>query len=91
MIKGVRSKLGLSQAQFAQLLGVTPSAIFLWESGQRQPEGPALRLIYALQSQLEEKKPRKDEMEKLLQSLAVGAAAVGFVALLAALFSGKRR
>ena len=31
-VKSLRQKLGLSQAEFAKLVGVTPNAVYLWES-----------------------------------------------------------
>ena len=80
----------MKQGQFSQLLGVTPAAVSLWESGKRQPEGAALRLVYALHERMKERRPRKSEMEEVVKAIAVGAAAVGFVALLAALFTGKK-
>jgi transcriptional regulator with XRE-family HTH domain len=89
MVKSTREALGMTQPQFAQLLGVTPAAVFLWERGDRQPEGAALRLLYALSEQLKHRKPRASDVENVLKALAVGAAAVGFLALLAALFSSK--
>ena len=91
MVGDVRSKLGMDQAQFAQLLGVTPAAVYLWERGDRQPEGAALRVLYALHQRVQERGLGKDEIEQIVKALAVGAAAVGFIALLEFLFAGKRR
>ena len=36
-VKGIRAKLGLSQASFAKLAGVTPVAVYFWESGRTTP------------------------------------------------------
>lgn len=91
MVKKVRTALGLSQTQFAQLLGVTPPAVFLWERGERQPEGTALRLIYALHQRLDERQPKDSELDAILKAIAVGAAAVGFITLLGALFSTDKK
>ena len=87
----VRTTLRLNQRQFAELLGVTPAAVFLWEKGKRQPEGPALRLIYAINQRLEKRKLKKREIEEVLKAIAVGAAVVGFVSLLGFLFSGNKK
>ena len=91
LVAGVRKALGLNRGQFSQLLGVTPAAVFLWEKGERRPEGPALRLIYALNERLKERKLKKSELEEVLKAIAVGAAAVGFIVLLVSLFSGEKK
>lgn len=44
-IREVRHRLDLSQAVFAALLNVSPSTVRAWEQGQRQPNGPSLRLL----------------------------------------------
>lgn len=41
----VRMKSGLSQAQFAALLGVSKRTLEQWEQGRREPSGAAQRLI----------------------------------------------
>ncbi len=38
-IRGHRERLGLTQADFALLAGVTPVAVYFWESGRTKP-GP---------------------------------------------------
>ncbi len=40
-----RMKLGLSQADFANLLGVSVRTLQDWEQGRRQPSGAARTLI----------------------------------------------
>ena len=44
-IRGIRAKLGLSQAEFALLIGVSVATLQNWEQGRRQPEGPARALL----------------------------------------------
>lgn len=41
----IRERLGLSQAAFASLMGVSLRTIQAWERGQRQPQGPARALL----------------------------------------------
>lgn len=45
MIREIRHKLSVSQAIFAQMLGVSASTVRAWEQGRREPEGPARRLL----------------------------------------------
>jgi putative transcriptional regulator len=44
-IKNIRSKLKLSQSEFAMMIGVSVSTLQNWEQGRRQPEGPARALL----------------------------------------------
>jgi putative transcriptional regulator len=44
-IKDIRSRLKLSQSEFAMLIGVSISTLQNWEQGRRQPEGPASALL----------------------------------------------
>ncbi len=41
----VREKLGLSQAQFAALIGISSRTLQNWEQGHRRPEGTARALL----------------------------------------------
>jgi len=50
-IQSVRSKTGLSQNQFAALLGVSPSTLKNWEQGRRHPSGPAKALLHIVSAQ----------------------------------------
>jgi putative transcriptional regulator len=40
-----RSNVGLSQTEFAKLLGVSPRTLQDWEQGRRQPTGAAKTLL----------------------------------------------
>jgi len=40
-----RQKLGLSQTQFAGMLGVSPRTLQDWEQGRREPSGAAKALL----------------------------------------------
>ena len=44
-IAGTRESMGLSQAQFARLLGVSVRTLQEWEQGRRAPSGAARTLI----------------------------------------------
>jgi putative transcriptional regulator len=44
-IAAVRSRLGLSQAQFARAIGISLDTLQNWEQGRRQPTGPAKVLL----------------------------------------------
>jgi putative transcriptional regulator len=43
--RAVREKLGLSQTQFATLIGISPRTLQNWEQGHRHPEGTARALL----------------------------------------------
>ena len=44
-VQAIRQQYGLSQAKFAQLLGISVSTLRNWEQGRRHPEGPARVLL----------------------------------------------
>jgi putative transcriptional regulator len=44
-VTGIREKTGLSQARFAQLLGVSVRTLQDWEQGRRAPSGAAKTLL----------------------------------------------
>jgi putative transcriptional regulator len=45
LIREIRDKLFVSQAIFAEMLGVSASSVRAWEQGKREPDGPARRLL----------------------------------------------
>ena len=47
-IKGLRQRLDVSQAVFADLVGVSPAVVGGWERGTRQPAPIACRLLDAI-------------------------------------------
>ena len=51
-IQALRRKIGLSQADFAKVLGVSKNTICSWEQGTRKPDGASARLL-----QIAEKHP----------------------------------
>ena len=44
-VRSIREKLQKSQAEFAQMIGVTVSTLQNWEQGRRVPHGPARALL----------------------------------------------
>lgn len=44
-IKNQRKKLGLTQTQLADMLGVSQSAIAMWESGKNMPRADMLQKL----------------------------------------------
>ena len=44
-VAGIRERTGLSQARFAQLLGVSVRTLQDWEQGRRAPSGAAKTLL----------------------------------------------
>lgn len=51
-IKSIRGKIGLSQAAFSSVLGVSKKTVEAWEAGRCIPQGPAQRML-----ELIDKKP----------------------------------
>jgi DNA-binding transcriptional regulator YiaG len=41
----LRQRLGLTQRELARWLGISESAVSLWEAARRRPRGPAHRLL----------------------------------------------
>ena len=44
-IKAIRTKLKMSQPEFALMIGVSVATLRNWEQGRRHPEGPARALL----------------------------------------------
>ena len=44
-VKPIRTKYGLSQSEFAALLGISVQTLRNWEQGRRTPDGPARVLL----------------------------------------------
>ena len=49
-VRTVRRLTGLSQPDFAELLGIELSTLRNWEQGRRQPTGPAQALLRAIRN-----------------------------------------
>jgi transcriptional regulator with XRE-family HTH domain len=76
-LRAVLAKLGLSQADFARLIGVTPRAVALWVAGDRAISGAAeayARLLSAspastMQIEIQRLKKKENEMRDGLYSI----------------------
>jgi DNA-binding transcriptional regulator YiaG len=44
-IAALRAFVGVTQAQFAEAMGISVHTLRNWEQGRRHPEGPALALL----------------------------------------------
>jgi putative transcriptional regulator len=44
-VSDIRDRVGLSQSEFARLLGVSVRTLQEWEQGRRAPSGPARTLL----------------------------------------------
>jgi len=49
-LRAIRALTGLSQAKFAELLGLELSTLRNWEQGRRAPTGPARALLRAIRN-----------------------------------------
>jgi putative transcriptional regulator len=50
-VRAIRRLTGLSQAKFAELLGIELATLRNWEQGRRQPTGPARALLRAIRNE----------------------------------------
>lgn len=44
-VRGIRDQLGVTQEDFALMIGVSVATLRNWEQGRRVPEGPAQALL----------------------------------------------
>ena len=51
--RAVRERLGISQAAFARMFGVSVWTLRNWEQGRRRPEGPARALLRVIEREPE--------------------------------------
>lgn len=52
-VRALRTGLGLTQAAFAALFGVSVHTLRNWEQGRRTPEGPACALLKVIEREPE--------------------------------------
>jgi putative transcriptional regulator len=73
-IKQLRARFGLSQREFAALLGISPGTLRNWEQGRRTPEGPARVLLQVAANHPEALLDNLDPKEKPVPSRTAKAA-----------------
>ena len=61
LVKDLRQRLGLTQEQFAQRVGVTYGSVNHWENGKRRPQPFLIRRLLEIKEELgaESKVPSK--------------------------------
>ena len=73
-IAALRREAGMSQAQLAKLLGISPSAMGMYEQGRREPSlhllGELARVLNVSTDYLITGKPRTDDLETVETLLA---------------------
>jgi putative transcriptional regulator len=52
-VRDLRTRMGLSQAQFAQKFGLTLDTVQQYEQGRRRPSGPASKLLRVIDAEPE--------------------------------------
>lgn len=85
-VSEIRNKLGLSQVQLAQLLGVHPLTISKWERGVSDPTPHQSALLQSFGKAGQSKQQIGNEVSNLLVTAGV---AVALWALLSAAFGEK--
>ena len=84
LIKQGREKAGLTRAELANLLGVSPASVSYWESGQKIPSGDLtiemIRLLNLVQeifpesftkTGIQNDKPSLEDRVKVLEELVI--------------------
>lgn len=86
-IASVRTKLGLTQLQLAQLLGVHPLTVSKWERGLLEPTHHQAAMLDSFRRA----RQAKSDVGELVATLLVSAGvAIALYALLSAAFGKKR-
>jgi len=73
-IAAVRGRLGLSQVQFAQLMGVHPLTVSRWERGLLEPTPHQRAFLGSFNSAAAKRKSIGDDVAELLLSAGVAVA-----------------
>lgn len=50
-VKTLRENLGLTQAEFSTMIGVSIKTLQNWEQGRREPDGPAKALLRVVEKE----------------------------------------
>lgn len=84
-IRQLRSEMGVTQREFAQIVGVGASTIAMWESGKRRPDRRSRATLQQLRKRVDEK-GGKTVAETLLEIAGTVAGTAAVVAIFAELF-----
>jgi putative transcriptional regulator len=49
-VRAIRTRLGMTQEQFAAIFGFSVNTLRRWEQGKRQPEGPTRAYLLVIES-----------------------------------------
>ena len=50
-VKSLRENLGLTQAEFSAMIGISIKTLQNWEQGRREPDGPAKALLRVVEKE----------------------------------------
>ena len=90
-IKEIRKLLNMDQSQFAQLIGVCPLSIPLWESGINTPDGPTTRVMAVMEVYIEDVENIKEVSAMVCGCIAKGYTLESFLYLLESIFKANRK
>lgn len=92
-IAAIRGALGLSAAQFAQVLGVHPSSVHRWEASGGQAvsvDGVAANLLVALALDVKNRRDAAKVGDAIGQALMIGGTLIALGILVNWLTDGKK-
>mgnify|MGYP003588935260 CR=1 FL=1 len=56
LVRQLRERMGMTQEQFAQAVGVTFSTVNQWENGRRRPQPFLVKRLIDMEAELSQKK-----------------------------------
>ena len=84
-IRELRDLLSLSQAQLANMVGVSPAAVAHWEAGRNQPPPACMAIMIGLRNRVE-REGANEEMKRVVGRFLIAG---GILALLAWIFESE--
>lgn len=88
-IQHLRDALGMTQEQFAQILGTAVATISRWENDKNVPRSDQMEMLKTLTTYIDKsEKERKELTQKLLVSNAVGVPVYSFLKMGAIALTG---
>ena len=86
-IRALRKRVGMTQAEFGEVLGSAQNAVSEWETGNKTPRVHVAATMYQWRQRLDEMED--DREEEWTQDLLRTAATAGIVAVLLRIFSSR--